>query len=265
MHNLVERVLEYIIPPDTNKVLVHAGEVGALGRRRRHRLLERVELLLVVTTVGHRGSGELLQARILPLRVPAIVIDIEDAAVGVHALLPAGGQRADATLEVEGGRGRGLARARVHPRGLLARVVNEEQAALVSVGEVPAGRQRRLVGTRPHAIVVHGGARRRCTRARTTSSRVGAAASSSRWPVSCVRGVRVGRCLVTAVLGRIVVYVMTAHVCSTAATAANRRRRTSGRVDARRRVAQTLAGVACKIERNGKKSILGNFNQVLPS
>ena len=105
MHDLVVRVLQHVCPLHPNEILVHAAELTALGRWRWQQLAERVELVLVVSRVGHGWTGEFLEARVLPLRVLAVVIDVEDATVVVSPLLPAGGQRPNAALEVEAGLG----------------------------------------------------------------------------------------------------------------------------------------------------------------
>lgn len=56
-----------------------------------------------------------LRARVLPLRGAVLVVDVVDASVGLHAALPAGGQRAEAVVR------RGRARRRRARRACPAR------------------------------------------------------------------------------------------------------------------------------------------------
>lgn len=101
VNNLVKRVFQDVVAAHTNEVLLDTNVVRAFWRRRRQRLSISVELVLVVTRVGHGRTGELLKARVLPLGMLTSVIYVEDATVGMAPLLPTGRQRPYATLEVE--------------------------------------------------------------------------------------------------------------------------------------------------------------------
>ncbi len=138
--DLPVRVLQDGRPPHLDLELVR-DVVGLLEL-----LLKILVLALVVPVVGDGGAGDrrVGDPGVLPLGLTSVVVDKEDPAVGVDALLPTLGQRPEVVF-VPPVRNIRLARQwrrpprpRIDPGGLLVGVIDVEHAAVGSNLHCPA-------------------------------------------------------------------------------------------------------------------------------